>query len=64
MTIGVLARMLGISTGTLIVWERQGLITPTYRAGGWREYSEKDAAIAKVVKQTKDKKRNRIIYDR
>jgi len=49
MTIGLIARKLGISTGTLVVWERQGLIHPKRTPGGWRLYDVKDIVRAKQI---------------
>jgi len=49
MTIGLIARKLGVSTGTLIVWERQGLIHPKRTPGGWRLYSIQDVIKAQKI---------------
>ena len=49
MTIGLIARKLGVSTGTLIVWERLGLIHPKRTPGGWRLYTVEDVAKAQQI---------------
>ena len=57
MTIGLIARKLGVSTGTLIVWERQGLIHPTRTPGGWRLYTIEDVTKAQKILNKKSRQR-------
>jgi len=43
--IGDAARLLGVSSATLRLWERQGLIRPARTSGGGRRFSEDDLAL-------------------
>jgi DNA-binding transcriptional MerR regulator len=47
--IGDAARMLGVSSATLRLWERQGLIQPSRSSGGGRRFSEDDLALLRQM---------------
>lgn len=49
--IGEAAKYLGVSVSTLRRWEREGLIAPLRRPGGWRKYllSDIDALREQLV---------------
>jgi hypothetical protein len=53
--IGTVARLTGISTDTLRVWERRyGVVEPVRSAGGGREYSRDDIERLQLIKQLVD----------
>jgi DNA-binding transcriptional MerR regulator len=50
MRIGALARATGVSTRLLRYYEEQGLLRPTRRANGYREYAESDVAVVSRIR--------------
>lgn len=53
--VGELARLLGVRTSTLRVWEAAGLLTPAREAGtGYRVYSAQDVRDARIVQTLRE----------
>lgn len=50
MRIGVLARETGVSERLLRYYEEQGLLQPTRRANGYREYAESDIVAVSHIR--------------
>jgi MerR family transcriptional regulator/heat shock protein HspR len=49
LTIGVVARMLGVHPHTLRMYEKEGLVVPQRSAGNTRLYSERDIARLRYI---------------
>ena len=53
---GEVARDLGISTATLHLWEKRGIIKPQRTPGGWRIFSEEEVSkLKKMLKRRMQK---------
>lgn len=52
--IGEVAKLTGISTATLRLWESQGLIRPTRSNGGIRRYSQEDVDLIRRIVEMRE----------
>lgn len=57
LTVGQTARILGISSSTLRLWENVGLVAPARSAGRYRLYSQDLLQVLKRIKYLRDVKR-------
>lgn len=57
LTVGQTARILGISSSTLRLWESVGLVTPARSAGSYRLYTPELLDLLKRIKYLRDVKR-------
>ena len=59
MSTGELARKLGVSTRTVILWEHRGLVNPKRSAAGWRVYADSDVSRLVRLLRTKQLRWNK-----
>src|SRR6202047_2594718 len=57
LTVGQTARILGISSSTLRLWESVGLVTPARSAGSYRLYTPELLDVLKRIKYLRDVKK-------
>src|SRR5579864_6564667 len=57
LTVGQTARILGISSSTLRLWESVGLVTPARSAGSYRLYTPELLHVLKRIKYLRDVKK-------
>ena len=57
LTVGQTARILGISSSTLRLWEGVGLVTPARSAGSYRLYTPELLDVLKRIKYLRDVKK-------
>ena len=57
LTIGQTARIVGVSSSTLRLWENVGLISPARNSGKYRLYSPEVLEVLKRIKYLRDVKR-------
>lgn len=54
LTIGQLAKRVGLPVSTIRYYERRGLIEPPERSGGWRRYDRRAAEALAVIEAGKE----------
>src|SRR5215468_122531 len=57
LTVGQTARILGVSSSTLRLWENVGLITPARSSGRYRLYNHELLSLLKRIKYLRDVKK-------